>query len=270
MLALFVGAAIAKKDYYLDFYGLLLMIALASTFCGVFFGLLFGVPKLNDKFNPSTDYNKKHKYMPNTNLEEMSDWLTKILVGVSLTQLTVLPDFFKGLSMDILSDVDKNNFGMDLSHAIVISTIIYFLIVGFLIGYLYTRLFLPNLLAIMEDKDQKKFEAEIWEASYGKSAKDLKDLSGFTLYEQNVLNTIAKENNLYTVTEVLPFQEYTAFKVLIRKGAVEITSGGHLRVGATMKIADPELLKKVEEKAQQQTSNTSSSGSTDDKNAQNK
>ena len=63
--------------------------------------------------------------------------------------------------------------------------IIYFLIVGFLIGYLYTRLFLPNLLSLMEDKDAKKLEAEMWEASYG--VKDSNDFSAFTSYEQNIL-----------------------------------------------------------------------------------
>ena len=54
-------------------------------------------------------------YPVNTNLEQVSDWLAKIIVGVTLPQLTVLPEWLGKVA-------------------------------GFLAGYLMTRLYLASAL----------------------------------------------------------------------------------------------------------------------------
>jgi tetratricopeptide (TPR) repeat protein len=71
----------------------------------------------------------------NTNLEQISDWLTKILVGVGLTQLTELPTLLRvlGESVTVANSV-----------AVTIGLIVTFLICGFFAGYLLTRLFLAG------------------------------------------------------------------------------------------------------------------------------
>lgn len=52
-------------------------------------GFVFGIPRIN-----TTDAvvigRPPRLVRPNSNLEQISDWLTKILVGVSLTQLLIL------------------------------------------------------------------------------------------------------------------------------------------------------------------------------------
>ncbi len=71
---------------------------------GGFLGFLFGVPRTNDKFHIgekreensqsseqiSGKYSESFSVSPNTNLEQISDWFTKILVGVGLTQIDSL------------------------------------------------------------------------------------------------------------------------------------------------------------------------------------
>ncbi len=51
-----------------------------------------GVNKIID----INEQNTKEKHLTNSNLEEVSGWLTKIIVGLGLTQLTDLPHQLKG------------------------------------------------------------------------------------------------------------------------------------------------------------------------------
>jgi len=74
----------------------------------------------------------------NTNLEQISDWLTKILVGVGLTQLHDLP----GKLITAATFIAKGISSSDPPIAFALAQIIYFNILGFLSGYLCTRLFL--------------------------------------------------------------------------------------------------------------------------------
>src|SRR4051794_22120465 len=61
-----------------------LFLAGASTLCGSILGFLFGVPKREVEPKQSNAEPKLHDgektYQPNTNLEQISDWLTKIIV----------------------------------------------------------------------------------------------------------------------------------------------------------------------------------------------
>jgi hypothetical protein len=88
----------------------------------------------------------KPQYKANTNLEQISDWLTKILVGVGLTQFNNIPDLF---------DRVGGYFGLALGTSpgapkIAIAIILFFSVCGFLFGYLWTRLFLGRELAIAD------------------------------------------------------------------------------------------------------------------------
>jgi hypothetical protein len=83
--------------------------AAVATSVGVLLGFLFGIPRtLQQELPPSssppapaaspqspervfTGANWSYQQTVNTNLEQISDWLTKILVGVGFTQLHQLP-----------------------------------------------------------------------------------------------------------------------------------------------------------------------------------
>ncbi len=78
----------------------------------------------------------------NTNLEEVSDWLTKIIVGLGLVELKQLPIYLRTLAAFFgkLSGDEK-------SGDLFLMLAIFFLIVGFISSYVMTRLYLKILFA---------------------------------------------------------------------------------------------------------------------------
>lgn len=264
-------ASIIAEDYW-KFFGLLLTIVLASLLVGIFLGFLFGIPRLNKQYNPSTDYAKMHKYKPNTNLEDISDWLTKIIVGVSLTQASKIPNYLENLAQSILTK-NKCVFICDYAQAIIIALIILFSISGFIIGYFYTRVYLPNLFSIMEENERQDAVIKIIENGYDAKSKSSTDnenfrtdnlkskLSSLSVEEQNVINLISNAGNKYLVNENLSVSQSAAIQVLLIKRIIEIvsgrtsgysgssgysgTSGYSTYLGFTLRIIDNDILNEL-------------------------
>jgi hypothetical protein len=82
-----------------------------------------------------------------TNLEEVADWLTKILLGAGLTQISNIGTLL--LSAAQKMPVSDPKFAAALGP-IVLAIWSYFFILGFFMGYLMTRLFLAGALVRAE------------------------------------------------------------------------------------------------------------------------
>jgi hypothetical protein len=78
----------------------------------------------------------------NTNLEEISDWLTKIIVGVTLVQLKQLPPQLSVLADQIVANITTPGRNRGFGLAIIVT----FSALGFLFGYLVTRLYVQGAL----------------------------------------------------------------------------------------------------------------------------
>lgn len=109
----------------------------------------------------------------NTNLEQVSDWLTKIIVGVGLTQLNTLPAWMWSVAGDLSGSATGDD-----TQVVIATAMVYFGVVGFLGGYLLTRLFLANALVeadIARRRAGRDPAAETASASpaLGKLARDL-------------------------------------------------------------------------------------------------
>lgn len=129
----------------------------ASIFVGGLVGFLFGIPRrLQQQEDPKPDQRQAEQsgeatakaavYGANTNLEQISDWLTKILVGVGLTNLSGIAGLLSTAGI-----VAKPGFGgFPSSDAFAIINVIYFSVGGFLLGYLATRLYLGQALTAAE------------------------------------------------------------------------------------------------------------------------
>ena len=78
----------------------------------------------------------------NTNLEDISDWLTKTIVGVGLTQLYFIPSFMWRVSGMLNA---QGILWMGSGQAFVLLTAIYFGFGGFWLGYVGTRTILTRL-----------------------------------------------------------------------------------------------------------------------------
>lgn len=114
-----------------------IILAGASLFVGVLLGFLFGIPKtLQRKVETGSGASlAEGDYQPNTNLEEISDWLTKMLVGVGLVQLSRVPEF-----LDSLGQYWEAHLGEAFPRPFAAGLAVYFGVIGFLLGYLWTRL----------------------------------------------------------------------------------------------------------------------------------
>lgn len=159
LIGLFVIAAYSfKTPNWLKVSSILIMITGASVLLGALLGFLFGIPRSSQIETASsasttsgqgTSQGATHRgpdYRPNTNLEQISDWLTKILVGVGLTQITVAPQRFRELAEIISHDLP----GTEVNPSLLIALILFYSISGFLFCYLWTRLFLPGALITAE------------------------------------------------------------------------------------------------------------------------
>lgn len=157
-----VGAASAFADKELQAVAVRTATGWAMAyFAGAFLvGFLFGIPKVGEdggnqqgggKNNggtgnqaagmPSVPYELK----VNTNLEQISDWLTKIIVGLGLVELRKVPDYIHRASMWMATSINnKTNGTLEQSASFCCAFIVFFSVTGFLAGYLLTRLFLAG------------------------------------------------------------------------------------------------------------------------------
>jgi len=125
--------------------------ATGSMAAGALVGFLFGIPRTvaepgvalsagNKTGSTASSSEPASNVKPecqtvNTNLEQISDWLSKILVGVGLTQLTQFGPRFWNLAVRL--QVANN-------PPVTLLIIVDFVICGFFAGYLITRLFLAG------------------------------------------------------------------------------------------------------------------------------
>ncbi|MFJ3788122.1 hypothetical protein [Kitasatospora sp. NPDC090091] len=118
-----------------------LVVAGASMVLGGALGFLFGVPRVRSGSGPGGETHGS--YAPNTNLEQVSDWLTKVLLGVGLTQLGSLGERMHQLGSALAPALGGEEGAVPFAAALVL----YFLVLGFLAGWLVTRLALPRVLS---------------------------------------------------------------------------------------------------------------------------
>ena len=111
-----------------------LLWSLACLVSGAGLGFLFGVPKVvqeqhtaGKKDQVATDANNPqssgfvYQQRVNSNLEEISDWLTKIIVGLGLVELAKVFDYFKRAATCIGASVGQADFAGQAFGASVIS-----------------------------------------------------------------------------------------------------------------------------------------------------
>lgn len=145
---LIYSTQVSSFGKFVSIFGIALFIAGASAITGGLLGFLFGIPKTLQQEKPdkaTKDEQDKEKpadrnsvsYQANTNLEQISDWLTKILVGVGLTQLNSLPGALRSFGEFCTPGLGNK----PESPILAIVILFFFSICGFLICYLWTRLY---------------------------------------------------------------------------------------------------------------------------------
>ena len=138
--------------------------SLALWLLGGFGGFLFGIPKVFQPAphetpaatGPNVDSAQPTAPRPqaptrinyhqriNTNLEEISDWITKIIVGLGLVNLKEIPPAIGSLGSMIAPSLGAP---ADAHAGVATAVVLFFAILGFLFGYLVTRLYVQAALA---------------------------------------------------------------------------------------------------------------------------
>ena len=135
-----------------------LFLAGSSTVVGSLIGFLFGVPRsrtvdsrtkgeselrgIDSASGEPVRTTSGRGTEPNTNLEQVSDWLTKIIVGVGLTHFPAIADFFR----DIGTKWRDAFGGSSAGEIIAISVCVHYLLMGFFQGFLLSSLWLPGAM----------------------------------------------------------------------------------------------------------------------------
>lgn len=255
-IACAVSAATAQS--YWTFFGLLSVISLATLLPGALLGVLFGIPRLNSNYNPRDNYSSTTKYTPNTNLEEISDWLTKIIIGVTLTQLGKIHVYLQQVADYIVSNSNCYYIPCDAARPIIIALICYFLIAGFIIAYFYTRLYLPNLFAIMEESSIREAELSIWKEGSEKARlmserNEAKEVaSSLSDDELTILHKIKTADNRFDKQAVKTVREQAAVNVLLHKAIINELKEETPGTGNRYAIIDTETMNALDERINKQ------------------
>lgn len=134
------------------------VIALASLFgsgatvAGALLGFLFALPHSITVGIPTGKDGQSRELRgitvrPNTNLEEVSDWITKIIVALTLTQLGKIPSA-AGRLFEMLG---RSLGGSPQDVAFAGSLVVFCSIVGFFMGWLTTRMFIGRWMAASDE-----------------------------------------------------------------------------------------------------------------------
>ena len=132
-----------------------LAIALGFLCVGILVGFLFGIPKVVQAQGeaavttpegagvdrPRDERSVVYRMQVNTNLEQISDWLSKIIVGVGLVELKQLPDALTRLAAYIQPGLGTG----DEARVMAMAIILYSSLVGFFVGYLVTRTYIAGV-----------------------------------------------------------------------------------------------------------------------------
>lgn len=114
---------------------------------GTLLGVLFGVPHPGASVVATAPEERSSSGVSevvrtSTNLEQIADWLIKILIGAGLTQVHALPGALKQLSAWLGASLP----GRPEAGNVVLGAVVYCLALGVLFGYVWTRVVLSPML----------------------------------------------------------------------------------------------------------------------------
>ncbi|HSQ29460.1 MAG TPA: pYEATS domain-containing protein [Gemmatimonadaceae bacterium] len=126
------------------------LIGTAALSVGGLLGFLFGIPRTmrprNSETATSADTRREAAapYEPSNNLEQVADWLTKILVGVGLVELGKIGNGLAQIGDQVAKSVAPPPAGTNVVTEVIL---IAFATIGFLASFLWTRIYYGGIQA---------------------------------------------------------------------------------------------------------------------------
>lgn len=144
-----------------------LLLSGAALMLGSVIGFLFGIPRTVEAAavaaTPPEGGDGKSEpgvaaatagYRHNTNLEQISDWLTKIIVGVGLVEFQSIRAWLDGAATKYAQTMGDE----PSAYGVAMSAMLFFWTSGFLFAFLWTRLYLRGA---MQDADMDVVRSEL-------------------------------------------------------------------------------------------------------------
>ena len=127
----------------------------ASILTDLTFGFIFCYPRVKrgDVANAAQSANE---IADNSSLADISDWLTKIIVGVGLVELYKLPSFLHHLSIILAPGLVSDGGSLAAAQVFGLALLLYFFPLGFMFGYIWTRFWYQEALKKLLSTIQKQ------------------------------------------------------------------------------------------------------------------
>jgi hypothetical protein len=141
----------ARSGPHLIYLGVGMMVGLAAFVIGILTGFLFGIPRavssgdLRHK-KAASGSGSGSGYVPSSNLAEVSDWLTKLLLGAGLVQLTHLGAPIASLIDDVAAGLHHGQ-GSQSATVMAGAILIGYATIGLLDGYVVTTVWYPRKIS---------------------------------------------------------------------------------------------------------------------------
>jgi hypothetical protein len=117
-------------------FGAAAMVAAACFLSGGLIGFIFGIPRALSSDTVIRSREQENRLITNTNLEQVSDWLTKIIVGVTLVQLGNVARGFGELTKSVSSIFGSSS---TQNRTVAGAIILYSAVFGFFACYIAAR-----------------------------------------------------------------------------------------------------------------------------------
>lgn len=187
--------------------GISSLVAFASSLSGGLLGFLFGVPRslLTNSTTappePPGEKSNNSNYQDNTNLEQISDWLTKIIVGASITQIPQLKDYVDSIARNITTNLASTKIGA-IAYTYMSATLVFYFICGFLLVYLWSRIYLKQQLSDLSAlREVSKIKNQIDKNILEKEIEKIKDDISTFKRQAGKIKTVESDEKIKHVIE---------------------------------------------------------------------
>jgi hypothetical protein len=201
-------------------FGSFVTIGGAFVLAGGIAGFLFAIPRSGSSRNKQPNDTSPSGYEDNTNLEEISDWLTKIIVGLTLVQFNTILKYLDMSARSIALAFSATGKYDPAFYPWAYGMIIFFMACGFAISYLWTRINFALILTVSKkrmtdianiekkkddllkqaEEEKEKFKAQL-EQQERVIEQQKKELSEEKQKLEKVRGTISAEQSQYVVNQ---------------------------------------------------------------------
>lgn len=128
-----------------------LLVAAAAIGVGALVGFLFGMPRAPNASadDDSSGSEGQVRYRPSNNLEQVSDWLTKLLIGVGLVEVRQLGSVLNRIGVAVDQSLSGSVAGTNVITQVVI---VIFVLLGFICSFLWTRIYYARLQTLADSE----------------------------------------------------------------------------------------------------------------------